>query len=469
MEVTAKLSLSGLMGSNLYKKEKVAVVDGGGRGSVLVRAYAKSPHVGEVLAFPGNDMMGFGTGKPVRTFPGIKTTDVEKIVRICMDENVALVDVAQDNAIEVGLVNSLRHAGIKALGPTKGAGQIEWDKEFAREFGTVHGSPQPWYRVFKSEQEGIDFVKRHFAKDGAPVFVKAAGLAEGKGAIPAKNVEDAINAIKEMREFGNAGDTFLVEDWLRNEDGSNAEEFSAFAISDGIGVKILGYAQDHKRLYNFDEGPNTGGMGCSSPPLVLDAVLQGRIVNIISSAVDGLASKNRPYTGIIYLGGILQYKNNELNPSIIEWNARWGDPEAQVIVPGFKTDMLEVGMSAINNRGVLPVRTDGLSRIVVAGVSRGYPDKEKYKAVKGKQIFGLDEAMRTDGVEVYGAGVSVQDGRYYANGGRLFYIVGSGNDAVQARARAYEAIARVSIEGNNLHFRNDIGWRDVARLRREEL
>ncbi len=442
----------------MARQIKIAVIGGGGREAALVRAYAKSAD--SLLAIPGNDLMGIGLDIPVKTFPELKTTSVNEIISICR-KDVTLVDVGQENAVESGLADRLRAAKIKVVGPTRLAGKIEWDKAFARELGTQHSMPQPKYRICYSEEEGIEYMK---CLPKTPVFVKAVGLANGKGAIPARNYDEAVCAIKEMARFGRAGKTFLIEQWLCNEDGSNAEEFSTFAITDGSEIKILGSAQDHKCANNSDEGPNTGGMGCSTPPLVLNSSITSGVEGMFRTMINAL-NFNRKYNGILYLGGILQYKHGRTTPYIVEWNARWGDPEAQAIIPGIKTDMLELGLAAANGSiQHMDIETDGKARIVVAGVSKGYPGD--YDAVSGKQIFGLDEAMKADGVEVYGAGVRVQDGKYYASGGRLFYVVGEGKDAIQAREKAYSAMSHISIEGNNLHYRDDIGWRDVARLRR---
>lgn len=191
-------------------KEKVLVVDGGGRGSVLVSQYLKSPHVASAIAIPGNDMMKTSL-KQVETFPLLKTTSVNEILRICQGEGVTLVDVAQDNAVAVDLVTELRIEGIKVIGPTREAGQIEWSKSFARKFGTRHGLPQPEYHIFSSENESMQYLSQLDEE----VFVKADGLCEGKGAFPAKTRQEVIHAIKEMQRFKTAGTTFLIEEWLK--------------------------------------------------------------------------------------------------------------------------------------------------------------------------------------------------------------------------------------------------------------
>lgn len=443
----------------------VLIVDAGGRGATLVDKYAQSEHVKRVLAVPGNDLMRINTDKPVRIFPKLKTTSVPEILEICEEEGVNLVDVAQDNAIEAGLVDALIERGVPTVGPTRDAGQIEWDKAWSREFGARHGISQPSFKICFTQQEGFAYIQ---SQPDQPWFVKASGLAEGKGALPARNNEEALERVKEMERFKGSEEVFLIEKWLKGDDGSTGEEFSTFVFSDGKRYKVIGSAQDHKRVNDFDEGENTGGMGCSSPPLVLTPELMRDVEKrILDRAIAELHSEGHPYRGVLYLGGMAIRERGNLNPYVIEFNARWGDPEVQVVLPGLINDLFEVGMAiAQGDIGSLQLQTDNKARVVVTGASRGYPSD--YKDVGGKQIYGLDEARKIDGVRLYSAGIKEENGRYYANGGRLFYIVGEGKTVIDARQKAYEAMSIVSIDGNNLHFRTDIGWRDVQRLRERE-
>lgn len=439
------------------------VVDSGGRGSVLVEKYSQSSHVEQVLAVPGNDLMHRGSEKPVKTFPGLKTTSVADILKICKEEKVTLVDVAQENAVEVGLVDRLEEQGVCVVGPTRKAGQIEWDKAWAREFGERHRIPQPFFKICFSDEEGIRFIE---GQPDQKWFIKAAYLAEGKGVLPAESNEEAIERIFQLRKgFRNASRVYLIEKWLEGKDGW-AEEFSSYVAAVGSEYKYVGSAQDHKRAENFDRGENTGGMGCSAPPLLITKeLLQNIEEQIVQKALTGLEQEGRSYKGILYLGGMVIREKAKLAPYVIEFNARWGDPEVQVIVPGIVSDLFEVGMAiAEGNIKDLNIITDGKARVVVTGASRGYPGD--YAQAKGKQIFGLEEVARIDGVKLYGAGVRVEDGKYYASGGRLFYVVGEGENVIEARRKAYAAMSVISIEGNSLHFRTDIGWRDVERLRR---
>ena len=439
----------------------VLIIDGGGRGSALVDAYGKSRYVKKILAVPGNDMMGFNSKKLVKIYPHLKTTSINEIIEICKKENVHLVDVAQDNAIESGLVDKLTSLNIPAVGPTRAAGQIEWDKAWARDFGKRYGLPQPEFKVCHSLEEGESFLK---LQENKAWFVKASGLAEGKGALPANNNDEAVERIKGLSRFGEAGKIFVLEEWLQNEDGSNGEEFSLFVLSDGRHYQIAGAAQDHKRVNDFDEGENTGGMGVSTPPLLM----KNRLLNlvkkdIINKTIVGLIKEKRPYKGVLYLGGIVVKKKGKLTPYVIEFNARWGDPEVEAVLPSLRNDIYEVSIKIVEERlDRIKLKLDTKARVVIAGASKGYPGN--YSNVKGKQIFGLEDARKISGVKIYGAGVRVINKKYFANGGRLFYVVGEGRNVVEARMRAYRAISLINVEGNNLHFRTDIGWRDVERL-----
>jgi len=427
----------------------VMVVDGGGRGSALVDKYSQSKKVKKILAVPGNDLMGINTKKPVKTYPDLKTTSVSEILELCKKEKVDLVDVAQDNGVEAGLTNVLVSNGIKAIGPTREAGQIEWDKGWAREFMKKYNLPIPEFRVFSSIDEGIRFLKN--SKERA-WFVKASGLAEGKGALPAQNNKEAMQRIKELQKFGKASEIYLLEEWLLGE------EFSAFAISDGESFKVVGFAQDYKRVNNFDDGENTGGMGCSSPPLVLSkSKIKDQISKIFNNTFEGLRKEGRLYQGILYMGGILV--NEQIK--IIEFNARWGDPEAEVLIPGIKNDFVSVAEAIIFKKlKRLKIELDNKSRIAVAGCSKGYP--ADYSEVKGKRIFGLNKIPKD--LKLYSAGIKKDGKNYLAAGGRLFYVVAEGKDVIEAREKAYGAMSQIFIEGNNLHYRTDIGYRDVERL-----
>ncbi len=444
------------------RTKTVLITDGGGRGAALVDKYGQSEHVGKILVVPGNDLMQINTKKQVVTYPHLKTTSVAEILEICQKEKVDLVDVAQDNAVEAGLVDELLKNGTPVFGPTKLAGQIEWDKAWARDFMKKYNIPSPKFYTFTSAKEGIKFVKkiedegRNRERGSNRWFIKASGLAEGKGAIPASSSSEAIAAIKEMGQFGKAGETYLIEEWLMGE------EFSAFALCDGKDCKIVGFAQDHKRVNDGDKGPNTGGMGCVSNPLVVDTKIKKQVEEIFGKVMKGMKTEGRPYKGVLYLGGMVV--NGDVY--IIEFNARWGDPEAQVIIPSIKNDFTEIADAIIFGKlKSLEIDIDKKVRVVVAATAKGYPTD--YPSVKGKKVFGI-ERVKKMGIKIYGAGIKKINMDYVVNGGRVLYIVGEGKDVMEAREKAYNAMKLISIEGDNLHYRTDIGWRDLERRRKSK-
>jgi len=429
---------------------KVLIIGGGGREHTLLKAYAKSKRVKKIFVVPGNGLMGFFEVKPIMTFPGIKPTDFEKIWEIVAKNKIDLVDVAQDDPIAAGGVDFFTAKGVAAFGPTKEAAQIEWDKKWAREFMKRLGLPIPRFASFSSEKEAASYINK--LPKGA-CFVKASGLAAGKGAIKAINKKEVLEAIKQMPLFGPAGKTFLIEEMLVGE------EFSAYAICDGEHFQILKAAQDNKPVFNFDEGPNTGGMGATAPVFATNKkIIQKQIKEIFKTVVAGLASEGRPYKGILYLGGII----SEGKVKIIEFNARWGDPEAQVVLPGIKNGYVDIVSACLEGKlNKLKIREDTKTRVCVVGASRSYPGD--YSAASGKKIFGLEQAAKLPGVTVIGAGIKRRGKYFFTRGGRVFNIVAEGKDIVEARNKAYAAMAKIFVAGNNLHYRTDIGWRDVER------
>jgi phosphoribosylamine--glycine ligase len=439
----------------------VAITDAGGRGAALVEAYAKSSNVDRLFAFPGNDwMQKRATTKPVETFPDLKLTSVDEITDICMRRGVSLADVCQDNAVAVGTVNSLRESGILTIGPTKEAGQLEWSKAYAREIAAAAGVPQPDFQVFDSAKAGLDYIYNLSEIDK---WVKADGLAEGKAALPVRNRDEAIKAIAQMSQFGEVGKRFLIEDWLRSDDESPGEEFSAFALCSGNHFGFAGFAQDYKRRDNFDQGPNTGSMG-SIAPLNLNNEITEQVGEQIEAILAELHKRDISYNGVLYYSGMVLNKGGKDISHLVEINSRWGDPEIQAILPGFKNDWYETSLAIANdNLDDIHLKHDDITRVVITLASRGYPGDSS--AVKGKEIHGVDDARGTEGVDIYGAGVKIDDqGKYFANGGRLLYVVGNGENIVEARSKALGAMGKIYIEDNNAHYRTDIGWRGVSKF-----
>lgn len=432
----------------------VLVIDGGGRGSTLVDKYLQSTHVGRVLAAPGNDLMMIGTEKPVKIFPKVKTTNIKNLLKIVSEYNVDLVDVAQDDAVAAGITDALQKMKVKVFGPTKAAGQIEWDKAWARNFMKANNIPVPAFKICKSEKEGIDFIK---SQKESEWYIKASGLALGKGVIYAKNNKEAEKAILQMKSFGKSGKVFLLEECLKGE------EFTAFAVVDAEDFLVIGHAQDHKTIFDGNKGPNTGGIGCTSTPLVVNKKIEIQVNNIFKKTVKGFASLKRPYRGILYLGAMLD-RNDKVN--VIEFNARWGDPEVEVVLPAIKNDLYELTQMVIAGKiKKIKIQKDNLYRVVITACAKGYP--RDYSSVNGKRIFGLENLLKNSdkSLKIFGAAVKTSDNQFTVAGGRLFHVMAQGKNVLEARKIAYDALSKVKVEGNNLHYRHDIGYRDVERLK----
>lgn len=441
------------MGKNLT----VLVIGGGAREHTISDAYEKSNQVNKIIVAPGNDFIAYKRQKEVIVDKRCSLNNPESILEIARKYKPDLIDVAQDDALAAGTVDLLQKEGFTVFGPVKEAARIEWDKKWSREFMQRHQIPSPKFSYFNSEKKAKQYVKSLYDKEAEKlVYVKATGLCAGKGALKATSLYEAERNIEKMKSFGEAGEMFLIED------GLVGEEFSYYAISDGKAYHVLKSAQDNKTVFNFDKGDQTGGMGAISPAKVTDPIAKEIEEQLISRAIHGMIDEEVPYTGILYLGGIVV--NGK--PMNIEYNARWGDPECQVVLPSIETDYVDIVMACLEGKlEKMNIQQDNKSRVCVVGASRGYPGD--YSHVKGKRIYGLEEAMKMDGVTGYGAGIAMQDGKFYANGGRLFSIVAEGDTIVEAKQKAYSAIAYINIEGNNLHYRTDIGWRDVERFLKE--
>lgn len=427
----------------------ILIIGSGGREHALAETYAKSKKVKKVLVAPGNDFME-STNKKVEIHPEISVMDFAAIIALAKKVSVDLIDVAQDNPIAGGLVDLLQNEGFLVFGPTKKAAEIEWNKDWSRKFMQKYHLPIPTFKSFSDQEKAIAYVQK---LPEQPLFIKASGLAAGKGALKAENKNQAIDAIVAMKLFGSAGDTFLIEECMVGE------EFSLFAMCDGKDYKILGVAQDHKTVNNKDEGPNTGGMGCIAPT---SAVAPKHIVEverkILKPFIKGMQKEGRPYIGILYVGGMITKKGIQ----IVEFNARWGDPEAEVILPSIKIDYASFIMSVLKGKlSQTKLVLDKKIRISITGSAFGYP-RDIAKSM-GKRIFGLSALQQLPDTIIYSAGMK-KAGKYFAvGGGRLFHIVTAADTLTEARKKAYGAISQVYIEEDNLHYRTDIGWRELER------
>ncbi|OGE64216.1 phosphoribosylamine--glycine ligase [Candidatus Daviesbacteria bacterium RIFCSPLOWO2_02_FULL_36_7] len=432
----------------------ILVIGSNGREHALAVTYAKSKKVKKVIMTPGNGLTDFKNSK-IKNYPDVGMMDFDGIINVCKKEKIDLVDVAQDDVIAVGYVDRLESLGISAFGPTQQASQLEWDKEWARKFMVKYNLPTPKFKSFNNKKKAISYVN---SLPSQVLYIKAAGLALGKGVIRAENKRESVEAIQAMSKFGKAGETFLIEEALMGE------EFSLFAICDGDNFVVAKSAQDHKTIYDGDKGLNTGGVGSVAPTGAIDdSIIQIIEQNIFKPLLEGMKKENRSYKGILYLGGMLTRDGVK----IIEFNCRWGDPEAEVILPGIQIDYLDI-VEAVRLQKLKKTKIvfDKKIRVAIAGCAKGYPGD--YSLVRGKEIFGLEKVMKLPGITIFGSGIKRKAGRFLVNGGRIFYVVAEGKDIVEAREKAYKALKVISIEGNNLHFRTDIGWRDFERMRDPE-
>jgi phosphoribosylamine--glycine ligase len=432
----------------------VLIIGGGAREHAISQAYEKSPQVKKIVVAPGNDFIAYKRQKEVAIDKSCNLKNPDSILEIANKHKPDLIDVAQDDALAAGTVDLLQKHGFQVFGPTKKAASIEWDKKWSREFMKRHQIPTPKFKYFDSEERAISYVKETYEKEQLKViYVKATGLCSGKGALRSENLEEAIENIKKMKNFGEAGKTFLIEE------GLIGEEFSYYVITDGRNYKVFKSAQDNKTVFNFDKGNQTGGMGAVSPAMIASSISKEIEEQLIAKAINGMKEEGIIYVGILYLGGIVVNGR----PVNIEYNARWGDPECQVVLPSLETDYVDLVLACLSGKlDEINIKQDNKTRVCVVGASRGYPNA--YENAKCKRIYGLERAESIRGVKIFGAAINIRDGKLYANGGRLFSVVAEGADIIEAKQKAYSAISNIDIEGNNLHYRTDIGWRDVGRF-----
>ncbi|MDP3948279.1 MAG: phosphoribosylamine--glycine ligase [bacterium] len=433
-------------------KMNILVIGQNGREHVLAVIYAKSKKVKKVIMTPGNGLTDF-RNKKIKNYPDVAMLDFEGIVKVCKKEEIDLVDVGQDDVIAAGYVDRLESLGIPAFGPTQQASQLEWDKQWARNFMVKYHLSIPRFRSFSDKKKASEYIN---SLSEQVLFIKAAGLAFGKGVIRAENKKEAIEAVYTMSEFGKSGETFLIEEALVGE------EFSLFAICDGENFIVAKSAQDHKRVFDGDQGLNTGGVGSVAPTgAINNSIIRSIEHKIFKPLLEGMKKEGRPYKGVLYLGGMLARGGVK----IIEFNCRWGDPEAEVILPSIKTDYLNI-VEAIRSQKLKKTKIvfDKKVRVSIAGCSKGYPGD--YSAVRGKEIFGLLEAMKISGISIFGSGIKREEKRFFVSGGRVFHLVAEGKNILEARNKAYKAMKLINIEGDNLHYRTDIGWRDLERMKK---
>ncbi len=417
---------------------RVLLVGSGGREHALAWALAKSPLLTKLYCAPGNAGIA-----QVAECVAIPATDFTALAAFAVETRIDFAVIAADAQLVAGLWDVLEAAGIRALGPSKAAAVLEGSKGFVKDLCVAAGIPTAAYRRFTAPDPAKAFADTL----GYPVVIKADGLAAGKGVIIAEGKAESHKAIDFMFEggFGDSGHEIVVEEFMEGE------EASFFALSDGVNVVPLAGAQDHKRVGDGDVGPNTGGMGAYSPaPVLTPALEQIAMEQFIKPTVAAFAAKGRPYMGVLYLGLMI----TKTGPKLVEYNARFGDPECQVLIPRLKSDLLAALLAA--RGGTLDTlklewRDDVALTVVMA--SKGYPGSYE----KGHVITGLDAAAKMPGVTVFHAGTEKRGEDIVAVGGRVLNITAVGKDVAEAQARAYAAVDLIHWDG--AFCRRDIGWR----------
>ena len=422
----------------------ILLIGSGGREHALAWSLSASPLCDRLFIAPGNP----GTAKH-GTNVVVDVADHGAVIDFCRTMGVDFVVVGPEAPLVAGLVDDLKAAGIKAFGPGKAAARLEGSKAFTKDLCAEFGIPTATYRRFTDAETAKTYVRNY----GVPIVVKADGLAAGKGVVVATAFEDAEAAIDMMigGGLGAAGAEVVIEAFL------DGEEASFFALCDGRTAIPLGTAQDHKRAFDGDRGPNTGGMGAYSPAAVLTPELQDRVMReIVAPTLAGMAARGTPYTGVLYAGLML----TGTGPQLIEYNARLGDPETQVLLPRLKSDLVTALLAACD--GVLDsisLQWSDDAALTVVMAAQGYPGAVE----KGSAVRGIDKAEALDGVVVFHAGTKQDGDRILANGGRVLNVTALGRTIAEAQAKAYEAVSRIDWpEG---FCRRDIGWRAVERER----
>lgn len=424
---------------------KVLVVGGGGREHALAWKAAQSNDVDIVYVAPGNA----GTARE----PGVENIaidaeDIPALVAFAGDRGIDLTIVGPEGPLVAGIVDAFRDAGLACFGPTAGAAVLEGSKAFSKDFFKRHNIPSAAYEVFTDRDAALDYIHRQ----GAPIVVKADGLAAGKGVIVAHTEEEAVAAVNDMLEgnrFGDAGHRVVIEEFLQGE------EASFIVMSDGIHVLPLASSQDHKARDEGDRGPNTGGMGAYSPaPVVTPAVHDRILTEVIEPAVNGMREEGRTYTGFLY-AGVMILADGSIR--VLEFNCRFGDPETQPVMMRLRGDLAALCLAALEGRlDRSRAAWDPRPALGVVMASRGYPAGSS----KGDVIQGL-ENLDADDVKVFHAGTAERDDQIVTNGGRVLCVTALGSNVTDAQRRAYEAAKKIQCPG--MFFRGDIGYRAVAR------
>ncbi|MCD6161340.1 MAG: phosphoribosylamine--glycine ligase [candidate division Zixibacteria bacterium] len=422
---------------------KVLVIGGGGREHAICWKLSLSAKVKKIYAAPGN--AGIGT---IAECVDLAVDNLTGLVDFAKNNNIDLTVVGPEVPLTLGIVDEFENRGLKIFGPSKEASQIEGSKAFAKDFMHKHHIPTASYKIFSKNFEAMDFVK----SSSYPLVIKADGLAAGKGAIVCHNIEDAYEAVEKImvqKVFGSAGLRLIVEEFLEGE------EVTVMAFTDGKTIVPMVFSQDHKRIYEGDKGPNTGGMGAYAPTNIIDSRLAKTIYDeILEPTIAGLTAENRTYKGVLYCG--LMISNRGVK--VLEYNCRFGDPETQVVLPLLENDLADVLLNIIDGYlNIDEIKWSEKSAVTVVLASKGYPGTYE----TGKVIHGLDSVTENDGL-VFHAGTKFEDGKFLTNGGRVLNAFAYGNGIKDAIANVYNLVEKINFE--DMYYRTDIGWRAQNRI-----
>ena len=417
----------------------ILVIGSGGREHALFWKLSESPQTDHIYAIPGNPGMG--------EMVDISVMDNDAILRFAKEKKIDLVVVGPEVPLMNGLVDDLEKAGIRAFGPRANAAEIEGSKSFAKDLMKKYGIPTARYEVFTEAEPARAYIRR----EGAPIVVKVDGLAAGKGVIVAMTEQealDAVDAIMEENSFGDAGARVVIEEFMQGE------EASLLAFTDGKVIRPMISAQDHKRAFDGDKGPNTGGMGTYAPAPVMTTEMTERAVEeILKPTIAAMAKEGRPYTGCLYLGLMITSEG----PKVVEFNARFGDPETQVVLPLLDGDLVEIMCACADGTlADVPIHWKDGAAVCVVLAAGGYPASYE----KGHEITGIADAEAM-GALVFHAGTAKKDDALVTNGGRVLGVVGMGADIASAVKAAYNAVDRISFQ--DAYHRKDIAHRALKR------
>ncbi len=421
------------------QKQKILIIGGGGREHAIGWKVAQSPRAGQIFFAPGNA----GTAEIGTNVP-ISATDIPELLEFAKAEKIDLTLALPDDPLALGIVDEFQKVGLRIWGPAKAAAQLEWSKAFSKDFMRRHNLPTAKFEIFND----YNMARKYVEKASLPIVIKASGLALGKGVVIAQTLVEAVETLDNFmikKIFGASGEQVVIEEFMEGP------EISIHAFSDGKNYKIFPASQDHKKIGEGDTGPNTGGIGTITPvPFIDEKLLKIIEDTIVAPTIKGLADDGIPFVGILYPGLML----TKDGPKLLEYNARFGDPEAQIYMRILDTDILDIIDAMIDgNLNEIDIKWKNLAACNIVLCSAGYPGKYE----KGYSISGIKEAEKNPNIIVFHAGTTMKDGVLVTNGGRVLGVSATGINLKEALATAYDAVSKISFEG--MQYRRDIGKR----------